>query len=155
MKLIKILAAGLALVMLTFGLVACDNGSNTPADSTTVSDNVSIDVGIKVLDESGKAVYEIEKYHYTGKAPNVIVLLEDYLYIEKDATLQYDEYGNLTGIGSAEVGEVTEKDGDTDMVLYTTYWWYRINGKDASKSMEEYIVQNGDAIEVYMAKKSS
>lgn len=157
MKITRIIAVGLAILMLALGLVACDSNGDNPADTTTgQSSNVTLRVDFKVIDVDGKTVYSIENYKYTGKSANLIPVLEDYLYIEEDVEPQYDEYKTLLGIGAVKVGEVTKtaENGDT-VVDYYTYWWYRVNGREGSTSMEEYVVQDGDSIEIYVNKKSA
>lgn len=160
MKLVKILAAGLAMLMLMFCFVACDNGgSGNPegaADSSSSSTNVKLSVSIKVIDVNGETVYSTDKYNYIGKSASLLSVLDDYLYIEEEIEAKYDEYKDLIGIGSIEVGEVTgtAENGET-VVQYYTYWWYRVNGRDGSKSMDEYEVQDGDVIEIYVNKKNA
>ncbi|MBQ9080270.1 MAG: hypothetical protein IJY27_04275 [Clostridia bacterium] len=164
MKLTKILALILACCMIVCTLVACGgDGNNTGGDTSDDASggdeaDVTLTVSIKVYDADNKVVYENESYTYKGKAPTVIELIDDYLLIEGgDATLDYDENGNLSSIGIVEAGVVTSHNSETneDVELYTTYWWYRLNGKEGSDAMEEYIVQNGDAIEYILLQAKS
>ena len=159
MKFVKILAAGLAMLMMMFCFVACDNGGDGDSEGTSDSSNsanVTLNVSIKVIDVNGETVYSTDKYTYIGKSASLISVLDDYLYIDEEIEAKYDEYKTLLGIGSIEVGEVTgtAENGDT-VVQYYTYWWYRVNGRDGSKSMAEYEVQDGDAIEIYVNKKNA
>ena len=159
MKITKILALVLACLMVVCVFAACDNGdASSGDDSTTPADvektNVTIKVSIKVKDLNGKVVYDVPEYTYVGEAPNLIQLIDDYLYMEKNTEVGFDENDNLQSIGTVEAGEVTSHNAETDedVVEYTTYWWYTLNGKDGSTLLEEYIVQNGDAIEYYLTK---
>lgn len=162
MKFTKIIALALSLIMVVAVLAACDKGgeddTTTPADGTTTADpaNVTIKVGIVVKDIDGNAVYETDSYTYIGKTPNLIKVLEDYLYMEKDIELVYDGIA-LSAVGSVEAGAVTSHDNDSgeDKVVYNTYWWYKINGKDGSLAPDEYIAKDGDKIEFYLAKKAA
>lgn len=158
MKFTKILAAILAAMMLMLCFTACDSGDGQSDDSSSNGDaaNVSISVSIKVTDADGKTVYSTDKYQYSGKAPTVITLLDDYLFMEHDTELSYDEYGTLTGIGSAECTDITQAgDNGESTVLYHTYWWYKVNGTDGKDALDAYKVQDGDAIELYMGKKAA
>ncbi len=158
MKFTKILAAVLAAMMLMLCFTACDSGDGQDdAESSSDVQKVNISVSIKVLDVDGKTVYTADKYQYSGKAPNIITLLDDYLYMEQDeAELSYNDYGTLVGIGAAECTDITEtNDNGETSVLFNTYWWYRVNGAEGRKSFEEYQVQDGDALEIYIAKKAN
>lgn len=157
MKFTKILAAVLAAMMLMLCFTACDSGDGQSDDqSSSEAENVNISVSIKVLDVDGKTVYSADKYQYSGKAPTIITLLDDYLYMEKDTELTYDDYGTLFGIGSVECTDITESDGNGGTnVLYNTYWWYRVNGQEGRDLLESYMVQDGDVLEIYMATKAS
>jgi len=162
MKITKILALVLACIMVVCMFVACDNGDAQGDDATTTpadgaSTEVTIKVSIKVKDLDGKVVYDVPEYTYVGEAPNLIELIDDYLYIEHETEVGFDENDSLQSIGTVEAGEVTSHNDETneDVVMYTTYWWYTLNGKDGSQMLEEYIVQNGDAIEYYLAKNTS
>lgn len=160
MKITKLLALVLACFMIVCAFAACDSGdaagdaTTTPADGAADAAEVTIKVSIKVKNIDGKVVYDVPEYTYKGEAPNLIQLIDDYLYLEEDTEVGYDEYDNLKSIGKVEAGEVTSHNADTneDVVEYTTYWWYTLNGKDGSKSLEEYIVQDGDVIEYYLNK---
>lgn len=160
MKLTKILAIILSCCMLVCAFVSCGSDGNgddttTPAEGENEAADVKLTVTIKVLDADENVVYETENYSYSGKAPNLIDLIEDYLYMEHETSADYDEYGTLSAIGSVEAGEVTSHDDNSneDVTLYTAYWWYKINGKEGADMMEEYTVKDGDVIEYYLAKK--
>lgn len=160
MKLTKILAIILSCCMLVCAFASCgsdDSGDSTttPADGEGDAADVKLTVTIKVLDADENVVYETENYSYSGKAPNLIDLIEDYLDMEHETVADYDEYGTLSAIGSVEAGEVTSHDDNTneDVTLYTSFWWYRVNGKDGTDMMEEYAVKDGDVIEYYLSKK--
>lgn len=160
MKLTKILAIILSCCMLVCAFVSCGGDGNgdattTPAEGEGETADVKLTVTIKVLDADANVVYETENYSYSGKAPNLIDLIEDYLDMEHETVADYDEYGTLSAIGSVEAGEVTSHDDNTneDVTLYTSFWWYRVNGKDGTDMMEEYAVKDGDVIEYYLSKK--
>ena len=163
MKITKLLALIMACLMVVCAFAACDSGDDagtadtTPADGAADAAEVTIKVSIQVKNIDGDVVYDVPEYTYKGKAPNLIQLIDDYLYLEEDTEVGYDEYDNLQSIGSVEAGEVTSHNADTneDVVEYTTYWWYELNGKDGSQSLEEYIVKDGDAIVYYLMKTSS
>lgn len=162
MKLAKALAIFLAVLMMALPLVSCDKGgngndTNNETSAETVAD-VTLTVSIKVKDLSGKAVYDIASYTYSGKAPTLIDIIDDYFYMESETeTVEIDDAGGIrtiVSIGTVNAGEVTgtKAGSEESSVLYTTYWWYTINGKDGSKDLDEYIVQNGDKIEFYLKK---
>jgi hypothetical protein len=162
MKLVKILAIFLTVLMMAIPLVSCNKGGNgndtsNETSAETVAD-VTLTVSIKVKDLSGKAVYDIASYTYSGKAPTIIDLIDDYFYMESEKeTVEIDDAGGIRtiiSIGSVNAGEVTgtKAGSDETSVLYTTFWWYTLNGKDGSKDLDEYIVQNGDKIEFYLKK---
>ena len=161
MKITKVLALVLACFMIVCAFVACDSGDaqgdgdTTPADSDNA--DVTIKVSIKVKDLEGNVVYDVPEYTYVGEAPNLIELIDDYLYIEHETEVGFDENDNLQTIGTVEAGEVTSHNDETneDVVEYTTYWWYTLNGRDGSQLLEEYIAQDGDVIEYYLAKNQS
>lgn len=160
MKLTKILAIILSCCMLVCVFASCGSdgsgdSTTTPADGESESADVKLTVTIKVLDADENVVYETENYSYSGKAPNLIDLIEDYLDMEHETVADYDEYGTLSAIGSVEAGEVTSHDDNTneDVTLYTSFWWYRVNGKDGTDMMEEYAVKDGDVIEYYLSKE--
>ena len=138
--------------------------SGTDKDSVSVDANTALTVAVTgstlnyyfwAEDADENVVYETENYSYSGKAPNLIDLIEDYLDMEHETVADYDEYGTLSAIGSVEAGEVTSHDDNTneDVTLYTAFWWYRVNGKDGTDMMEEYAVKDGDVIEYYLSKK--
>ncbi len=160
MKLTKILAIILSCCMLVCAFASCGGDGNgdattTPAEGESEAADVKLTVTIKVLDADANVVYETENYSYSGKAPSLIDLIEDYMDMEHEAIVDYDEYDTLSAIGSVEAGEVTSHDDNTneDVTLYTAFWWYRVNGKEGSDMMEEYTVKDGDVIEYYLAKK--
>ena len=158
MKTTKVLALILACFMIVCCFAACDNGNAQGNNDTTPADDantdVTIKVSIKVKDLDGKVVYDVPEYTYVGEAPNLIELVDDYLFIEHETEVGFDENDNLQSIGTVEAGEVTSHNDETneDVVEYTTYWWYTLNGRDGSQLLEEYIVQDGDAIEYYLVK---
>ena len=160
MKLTKILAIILSCCMLVCAFASC-GGNNDGGDTTTPADgegeaaDVKLTVTIKVLDADANVVYETENYSYSGKAPTLIDLIEDYMDMEYETVVDYDEYDSLSAIGSVEAGVVTSHDDNTneDVTLYTAFWWYRVNGKEGTQMMEEYVVKDGDVIEYYLAKK--
>lgn len=147
MKFTKIVAVALACLMLALCCVACDSGDDQGAETTTPvageSTDVVLKVAIVVKDLEGKVVYETEEYTYSGKAPNLVELIDDFIYMEyENIQVTYDELDNLQAIGTVEAA-----DG--------AYWWYKLNGRDGSTALNEYIVQNGDSIEYYLIQSSS
>ncbi len=162
MKITKLLALVMACLMIVCAFAACDSGDGdgtadtTPADDAGDAADVTLKVSIQVKNVDGKVVYDVPEYTYNGKAPNLIQLIDDYLYLEEDTEVGYDEYDNLQSIGTVEAGEVTSHNADTNEdEKFTTYWWYELNGKDGSTSLEEYIVKDGDAIVYYLRKTSA
>ncbi len=159
MKIIKILTLIMAVLMLAFPLASCNNGGKEGNVTTAeTAADVTIKVTMKVKDLSGKVVYDIPSYTYNGKAPTLIDIIDDYFYMEtENETVEIDDTNDIRtiiSIGSVSAGDVTGTTGGSDetTVLYTTYWWYSLNGKEGTKGFDDYTVQNGDVIEYYLKK---
>lgn len=160
MKFTKLLALALSVLMVVCLLAACDKDGEGGDTTTTEAGgseapDVTITVSIKVTDIDGNVVYDVPSYTYSGSAPTPIELIDDYFYMEKEnETVELDEFDDIVAIGSVEAGDVTSVNADTNetVTLYTTYWWYKLNGRDSSVAMDEYTVQNGDSIEYYLKK---
>lgn len=164
MKKAKIMALILAVLMIALPLISCDSG-NTGEDTDTEDNgetgkDVTITVSMKVKDLSGKVIYEVASYTYSGEAPTPIDLIDDYFYMELDPlTVVIDETNDIRtiiSIGEVEAGEVTGESGipGETQVLYTTWWWWNLNGKESTTSPDGYTVKNGDSIEFFLKKVS-
>ncbi|MGI6167135.1 MAG: hypothetical protein ACOYIA_03245 [Eubacteriales bacterium] len=145
MKHVKALALVLSLLLVVLALASC-NGENADTEETTTEElDVTIKVSMKVKDINGNVVYDIPEYTYNGKPPTAIDIIDLYFYLEKEETVVLDEYGDLMAIGSLEAG--SETSGDKAV---TTYWWWNLNGREATVSPKDYIVKDGDKIEYYL-----
>ena len=80
------------------------------------------------------------------------VTIDFYFYLESDnETVVIDEYGDLVVIGTVEAGTVSEEGKES----YTTYWWWNLNGREATTDPKEYTVKDGDKIEYYLKRVSA
>lgn len=139
MKLYRVLALVLAIVMMGCVLVACDNKpAEEPKKSIkvafTIKDGPDKDSEILVQD----AAYE---YTYTGDAePTVTDVLVDICELEElEIEFQDDTQQVINKIGSKSAGK-----GE--------YWTYALNGEnDKDNPMYIQTVKEGDIIVVYLA----
>ncbi|NLW74103.1 MAG: DUF4430 domain-containing protein [Clostridiales bacterium] len=150
MKHVKALALVLSLLFVVLVFAACDGGADGSTDETTTEEpDVTIKVSMKVKDLDGNVVYDIPEYTYNGKPPTPIDLIDFYFYLESDEAVVIDEDGFLVAIGSIEAG--TETSGDEKII---TYWWWSLNGREATVDFSEYTVKDGDKIEYYLKRVS-
>ncbi len=165
MKKTKILALILAAIFIALPLLSCDGNGTGEDTSTDTSEetgaNVTITVSMKVKNADGDVVYDIPSYVYNGEEPTIIDLIDYYFYMEMDPLyVDIDDEGGIrtiVSIGEIESGEVmgTSAGSEVEEVLYTTLWWYNLNGREGTALLDNYIVKNGDAIEFYLKKVSS
>ena len=134
----KLLCLFVAIFMLMGMMVACGNGG---ADVTepVVDDNndvavepITVHIHVRAS-EKGEDIYvtEANGYEYTLENRTVLAILEDFMFIEHDVTIEYDDNGRLVNVGditasaaqlwlfsqaSAPKGadEATPVDGDID-----------------------------------------
>lgn len=160
MNMKKLLALLLSVLMLVFMLASCGgNGGKdnvtTPAQSDTEK---TVKVSMKVKDLSGKVVYDIPEYTYSGDQPYPLYILEDYFYMEEgdEDAVQYEEVAGtvrIISIGTINAEELVETNAEGNAVG-SVYWWWRLNGKDVeNQGLDDYEVKNGDVIEFYLIKK--
>lgn len=104
----KILCLFVAVLMV-MGMVACGgNGAETtePVVDNTQDEAVEpITVHIHVrASEKGEDVYvsEANGYEYTLADRTVLAILEDFMLIEYDVTVEYDEDGKIVKVGDIE-----------------------------------------------------
>ena len=104
----KLLCLFVALLM-TVALVACGgNGADVTEPVADNNDSAAVEpitVHIHVrASEKGEDVYvsEANGYEYTLADRTVLAILEDFMLIEYDVTIEYDEDGKLVKVGDVE-----------------------------------------------------
>ena len=134
----KLLCLFVAMLMVMGMMVACGGTAEDTTEAPVVNnDNVAADeitLHIHVRStETGEDVYvsEAAGYKYSLADRTVLAILEDFMLIEYDVTIEYDEDGKLVKVGSIEAGaaqlwlfsqasapkgadEATPVDGDID-----------------------------------------
>ena len=137
MKLYRVLALVLAVVMMSCVLVACDK---EPEETKT-----TITVAITILDgpdKNSEVIAQEAKYEFTYKgdaAPTVLDVLLDYCeYEELTVAFQDEDQHYVKTIGGKSAGS-------------GKFWNYSLNKvTDKEEPMYEQTVQNGDTIVVYL-----
>ena len=134
----KLLCLCVAMLMLMGMMVACGNGGEDTTQPVAEDTNGAVVEPIIVhihvrASEKGEDVYvsEANGYEYTLEDRTVLAILEDFMLIEHDVTVEYDDNGKLVKVGditadaaqlwlfsqaSAPKGadEATPVDGDID-----------------------------------------
>ena len=104
----KLLCLFVAVLMLSCALVSCGGGSEVTepiAEDTVAKDVEPITLHIVVrASEKGEDVYTsaVNGYEYTLADRTVLAILEDFMLIEHDVTIEYDENGKLVKVGDIE-----------------------------------------------------
>lgn len=103
----KLLCLLVAMLMVMGMMVACGgNGEDTTEPPVENNDNVAADeitLHIHVRSsETGEDVYvsEAAGYKYSLADRTVLAILEDFMLIEHDVTIEYDEDGKLVSVGT-------------------------------------------------------
>jgi len=102
----KLLCLLVAMLMVMGMMVACGgNGADTTepvADDTkdAVVEPITVHIHVRAS-EKGEDVYvsEANGYEYTLADRTVLAILEDYMLIEHDVTIEYDDNGKLVKVG--------------------------------------------------------
>ena len=104
----KILCMFVAVLMLAGMLVSCGGGSEVtePVTEDVASkpvDPITVNIVVRAS-ESGEDVYTsaVNGYEYTLADRTVLAILEDFMLIEYDVTIEYDENGKLVKVGDIE-----------------------------------------------------
>ena len=137
MKLYRVLALALVLVMLGSALIACEQEPEAPKKSITVA--ITIKDG---PDKDAKILGQEAEYTYTyneGEEPTVTDILIDYCsYEELELVFADEAQHTVNKIGSTSAGP-------------GTFWTFAINSQYLkNESMYTYKVQPNDVIVVYL-----
>ena len=105
----KLLCLFVAMLMIMSVMVSCGgNGADTTvpaADDTkdAVVEPITIHVHVRAS-EKGEDVYvsAVGGYEYTLADRTVLAILEDFMLIEHDVTVEYDDDGKLVKVGDIE-----------------------------------------------------
>ena len=105
----KLLCLLVAMLMVMGMMVACGgNGADTTEPvgddgKDAVDEPITIHIHVRAS-EKGEDVYvsEVNGYEYTLADRTVLAILEDFMLIEHDVTVEYDEDGKLVKVGDIE-----------------------------------------------------
>ena len=104
----KILCLFVALLMVMGMMVSCGGGTETTApveddNQDVAAEAITIHIHVRTS-EKGEDVYvsEANGYEYTLADRTVLAILEDFMLIEHDVTIEYDEDGKLVKVGTIE-----------------------------------------------------
>ena len=102
----KLLCLVFALLMIMGTMVACGgNGDNTTpvVDDNTAAEPITVNIVVRASAD-GENIYEsgINGYEYTLADRTVLTILEDFMLIEYDVVIEYDENGKLVKVGDIE-----------------------------------------------------
>ena len=124
MRIVKLL---IAMILTTGILFACDTGDSE--QETAQTEQAEVQVEIIISQEHGEEVLEEEAFN-VEEGTNLMEVLKNNFDIE-------DEGGFINSINGvkAEAGE-------------PYFWSIQINGEDAVVGAEDYIIEDGDQIEL-------
>lgn len=124
MRIVKLL---IAMILTTGILFACDTGDSE--QETAQTEQAEVQVEIIISQEHGEEVLEEEAFA-VEEGTNLMEVLKNNFDIE-------DEGGFINSING-----VNAEDGEP------YFWSIQINGEDAVVGAEDYIIEDGDQIEL-------
>ena len=106
MKIIKIIAALLALAMLSCFFVACESSEEDVDFDLPEREFYTVKASFQIKDSTGKTVLEAIDYEYKGHSePTILTVVENYLSVVVDYTCKIDKNNTITQIGGMKAGK--------------------------------------------------